>query len=189
MIAEIMKIYETIFSPIFVSGSILLYISFKNNGFNRFKEEFKILLISFLPVLMSLILYLYLVPKNPEFLKDVVVASSFLFSFGIVKTGYYEERLSKEVFDYLLIIFIASVPFVLISPFWNISGHVLFSTVPIFYLVLRKRGSFLLIIIPFIMVYNRPFLNEHTWFQSIFTLLFSLLIVGLKSKSIPHRGK
>lgn len=67
----------------------------------------------------------------------------------------------------VVILAVVAVPHVLISPFWNFSGHVAFSMMPAFYVTLVDKKFWPLLIIPTIMVANRPLVGAHTWTQSI----------------------
>lgn len=73
-----------------------------------------------------------------------------------------------------------SVPFAVISYFWNISGHVTYTAAPVTYLVLLDRRLILLYVIPVIMVFNRPYVGAHTPLQSIAGfILGTLLMMGV----------
>ncbi|WP_247729500.1 phosphatase PAP2 family protein [Halovivax limisalsi] len=71
-----------------------------------------------------------------------------------------------------------TVPYALVSPFWNISGHVIISLMPALYLTLVHRRFWPLLAFPVIMVPNRIYLNAHTWEQSIGGFLVAALVVG-----------
>lgn len=172
-----MLIYEFIFSPIVVVGAVLLFVSFRFGNKEPFKKELFLLSICLSPVLFSLISYLFFIPKQPDFWDDIILSCSFVFSYGIIR--HIKRQINVEVFEYLSLLFLASIPFLVISPFWNISGHVLFSTIPVFFLIIKRKASLFLTLIPIIMVYNRPILNEHTWFQSVFTFFFSILLISI----------
>ena len=73
-----------------------------------------------------------------------------------------------------------TVPYSLVSPFWNISGHVIISLMPVLYLVLVARTYWPLLAVPVVMVPNRIFLDAHTWAQSIGAFLVAAAItIGL----------
>lgn len=60
-----------------------------------------------------------------------------------------------------------TVPYALVSPFWNISGHVALALLPTLYLTLVDRKFWPLLVFPVVMVPNRVYLDAHTWAQSI----------------------
>lgn len=73
-----------------------------------------------------------------------------------------------------------TVPYIGLSPFWNISGHVIIALMPILYLTLIDRTFWPLLIIPIITVWNRIFLNAHTWAQAIGGFVVAtVIVVGL----------
>jgi membrane-associated phospholipid phosphatase len=72
-----------------------------------------------------------------------------------------------------------TVPYAAFSPFWNVSGHVIFATMPTLYLVLVDRRFWPLLLIPLVMVPNRIYVEAHTWAQSIGGLLIAAGLVVL----------
>ena len=73
-----------------------------------------------------------------------------------------------------------TVPYIVLSPFWNVSGHVIISLMPTLYLTLVARKFWPLIAIPVIMVPNRVILNAHTWAQSIGAVpITAILVIGV----------
>lgn len=72
-----------------------------------------------------------------------------------------------------------TIPYVALSPVWNISGHVIFATMPTLYLVLVDRRFWPLLLIPLIMVPNRIYVEAHTWAQAIGALLVTAALVVL----------
>jgi len=85
-----------------------------------------------------------------------------------------------------------AIPYGIISVYWNISGHVVFTLVPTFYLVLQDRRFFPLLFIPLVMIPNRPMVTEHTLAESIggaiLAVICTLPAAGLRrSKQVdPH---
>ena len=75
---------------------------------------------------------------------------------------------------------LVTVPYIGLSPVWNISGHVILSTWGPLYLTLVNRKFWPLMVIPVLMVPDRVIVNAHTWAQSVGAfLLAGVLIVGL----------
>lgn len=68
----------------------------------------------------------------------------------------------------------AAVPYGIISPFWNVSGHVSFTVLPTVYLTTIDRKYLPTMLIPAIMVVNRPLLDMHTWEESIAGIVLGL---------------
>jgi hypothetical protein len=70
-----------------------------------------------------------------------------------------------------------TVPYVGLSPFWNVSGHVILAVVSILSVVLVERRFWPLLAVPAVMVVNRPYVDAHTWAQSTGALLIATAIV------------
>lgn len=70
------------------------------------------------------------------------------------------------------------VPYVVIAPFWNVSGHVTFTTSLAVYLVAVDRRFAPVVLVPLVSVVNRPFVGAHTWLQSVAGFLLGLAVVG-----------
>jgi membrane-associated phospholipid phosphatase len=70
-----------------------------------------------------------------------------------------------------------TVPYVGLSPFWNVSGHVTLAVVSTLTLVLVNRRFWPLLAVPAVMVVNRPYVDAHTWGQSVGALLIATGVV------------
>lgn len=73
---------------------------------------------------------------------------------------------------------VVTVPYVGLSPFWNVSGHVILSVVSTLPLVIVERRFWPLLAIPAVMVVNRPYVGAHTWAQSVGGLLLATVVVA-----------
>lgn len=71
-----------------------------------------------------------------------------------------------------------TVPHLLITPFWDISSHVLYAVVPAGYLVLVDQRFAPLVIVAVGMVAARPLAGAHTWLQSVGGLALGILFLG-----------
>jgi hypothetical protein len=83
-------------------------------------------------------------------------------------------------------ILVTVVPYALISLAWNISGHVVFTLVPTLYLTLVDRRFAPLLVVPIIMVPNRPIVEMHTWPQAIAGFLLGLAGVAVTMTLVRH---
>ncbi|MDG5777060.1 phosphoesterase [Haloarculaceae archaeon H-GB2-1] len=79
----------------------------------------------------------------------------------------------------------AMVPYLLLSPFWNVSGHVIIAVVPLLYLTLVDATFWPLLAIPVVMVPNRIYLDAHTWPQALgaFVLGAALTLVVYRHRN------
>jgi membrane-associated phospholipid phosphatase len=71
---------------------------------------------------------------------------------------------------------LAMVPYLALSPVWNISGHVIVALLPTMYLALVDRRFWPLTLVPLAMVPNRVYLDAHTWAQGVGGLLLAGVI-------------
>ena len=75
---------------------------------------------------------------------------------------------------------LVTVPYIGLSPVWNVSGHVILSLWGPLYLTLVNRKFWPLMVVPVLMVPDRVIVNAHTWQQSIGAfLLAGALVTGL----------
>lgn len=84
------------------------------------------------------------------------------------------------------------VPYTVLSPFWDISGHVIIALTPLLYLTLLDRRYWPLLSIPVLMVPNRVMVNAHSWPESVGGFVVAAVItVGLYRLRTPsrHRGE
>jgi membrane-associated phospholipid phosphatase len=115
--------------------------------------------------------------KGNSIVMDALVASGLLVAAGV--TWYVWRRFDWGVLvpGAMQALAAVTVPYVVVSPFWNISGHVIISLMPALYLTLVDRKFWPLLVFPVVMVPNRIYLDAHTWAQSIGGFLVAALIV------------
>ena len=99
------------------------------------------------------------------------------------KLGY-----GKEVLYGAIGLIAVSVHYLIISYFWNISGHVTFTTAPVIYLVLIDRRLALLYVVPVIMVFNRQVVGAHDILQSVAGFILGTLMMLFVVKILRERG-
>lgn len=116
--------------------------------------------------------------KGNSWQMDALVASGILLAAAI--TWYLWQRFEwgPLVPNAMQTLAAVTIPYILISPIWNISGHVIVALMPTLYLTLVDRKFWPLLVIPVVMVPNRVFLDAHTWAQSIGGFLLTAIIVA-----------
>lgn len=70
-----------------------------------------------------------------------------------------------------------TVPYVALSPVWNVSGHVIVALMPTLYLTLVDRKFWPTLAIPLLMIPNRLYLQAHTVAQTVGAFFLALAIV------------
>lgn len=70
-----------------------------------------------------------------------------------------------------------TVPYIALSPVWNVSGHVIIALMPTLFLTLVDRKFWPMLAIPLVMIPNRLYLDAHTVAQTIGAFFLTLVIV------------
>lgn len=73
----------------------------------------------------------------------------------------------RHVPEFSLLLVAITVPHLAVTPFWDISTHVLYAVVPAGYLLWLDRRLAVLSVVPVVMVVARPLAGAHTWLQSV----------------------
>lgn len=111
---------------------------------------------------------------------DALVASGLFIASGITWYLWHRFEWGSIVPGAMLALAAVTVPYIVLSPFWNVSGHVMIALMPTLYLTLVDRKFWPTLAIPVVMVPNRVYLNAHTWAQSVGGFLIAaVVIVGL----------
>lgn len=71
----------------------------------------------------------------------------------------------------------ATIPYMVASPFWNMSGHVTMALFPALYLTLVDRKFWPTLVIPVVMVPNRLYLDAHSIDQAIGGFVITAAVV------------
>jgi len=77
-----------------------------------------------------------------------------------------------------LLLIAATVPHLLITPFWDVSSHVLYAAVPAGYLAVVDRRFVPVLVVPVGMVFARPLAGAHTWPESIGGFVLAGLVLA-----------
>lgn len=72
---------------------------------------------------------------------------------------------------------VATVPHLFVTPFWDLSSHVLYAAVPAGYLALVDRRFVALLVVPLGMVASRPLAGAHTWAESVAGLALGAVVL------------
>jgi len=183
---ELMEIYATVFNPIYYMlfcALIVVYHDAKKTG-----QLMKGVVVTLTAYMIAYATYStwYFLPPAPQWVEDFLAVSGLMLGVLIAVLA-----LRKKIFDGIIreaiyIIVALSIPYMAISPFWNISGHVAYTTAPTLYLISLDRRFTLLIVIPLIMVVNRPVVGAHTVAQSIAGFLLAAIIVLIGTYRYGH---
>jgi membrane-associated phospholipid phosphatase len=73
-----------------------------------------------------------------------------------------------------------TLPYLALSPFWDVSGHVIYALMPTLYLTLLDRRYWPTLLVPAVMVPNRLYLGAHTVPQALGGLVIAAgVVLGL----------
>jgi len=90
------------------------------------------------------------------------------------------QNWGQRVPEFSLLLVAATVPHLIITPFWDVSSHVLYAAVPAGYLGFLDRSFAPVLVVPLGMVVARPLAGAHTWPESIGGfVLAGLVLVGV----------
>lgn len=185
-----MRAYPYVFHPAVVVGAgalVLVYREWALQGIERaplYRRAGAFLgagALSLLPTLAYVIVTgqgLYQVTKGNAWQVDALVASGVLVAMGATWLLWRRYGWGELLPRYAEALAVATVPYVLLSPTWNISGHVVMATAPTLYVTLVERRFWPALAVPAVMVPNRVYLNAHTWAQSVVALLVSVVLVA-----------
>ena len=79
--------------------------------------------------------------------------------------------------EFAAVLVAATVPHLLVTPVWNLSGHVLYAATPVGFLVATDERFAPLAVVPLGMVFSRPLAGAHTWAQSVAGLLLAAAVL------------
>lgn len=122
---------------------------------------------------------------------DMLVASGMFVAAGVTWALWHRYEWGEIVPDAMEALALVTVPYVLLSPFWDVSGHVIFALLPTLYLTLLDRRFWPTLAIPLVMVPNRVVLDAHTITQSVVGFIVcGVVVLGLvrvQSRGGPDR--
>lgn len=121
---------------------------------------------------------------------DALVAGGILIAAGATWGLWRYFRWGELVPDAMRVLAAVTVPYAVVSPFWNVSGHVIVALAPTLYLTLVDRRFWPLLVPPVVMVPNRVYLDAHTWAQSIAGfVLAAVIVVGLARPGVARERR
>ena len=108
---------------------------------------------------------------------DALVGGGVLIAAGVTWWLWRRRRWGSIVPRAMEALAAVTLPYLALSPFWNVSGHVIVTLMPALYLTLVDRRFWPSLAIPLVMVPNRVYLSAHTWAQSVGGFLLATAVV------------
>jgi len=197
---QFMLFYKDAFDPkyfLFLSVIIIIFYDWKNSSQNfiHFFPRLAVISMCYVAalIIVNLTMHQIVEPTSvyPQYLEDFSNIIGLILGLSLSIVLWRKFSYGKEFIYGAFGLIIVSVPFTIMSYFWNISGHVTFTAAPVTYLVLLDRRLALLYIIPVIMIFNRPFVGAHTPLQSIAGFILGIIIMfwGIKAIQARWEGK
>ena len=190
-LSVLMEYYPYLFHPgVMVGGGlmVLMYLEWKRDGTGRgmlWKRYVTLAAVGTLSLLPTLA-YMLATGQGPvetmqgnAWQVDFLVAGGMALVAAVLWYLWRRFEWGTVVPGALEAMVAVTVPYAALSPVWNVSGHVIFATMPTLYLVLVDRRFWPLLLVPAVMVPNRIYLDAHTWAQAIGGLLVASSLVVL----------
>ncbi len=166
---KLMEIYDDAFSPLYymlLCALVVVYYDSKKTGKTK-----KAILVTILAYLIGISTYSlwFLVRSSftPQWVEDILAVSGLSLALFIGYNAIRRKIYNGLVMLGILVLVTLTIPYAIISVFWNISGHVVYTTAPTLFLARINRKFFPLIAIPLLMVVNRPIVGAHSWSESV----------------------
>lgn len=178
-IYSFMEIYDDVFNPIYfmlLCALVVVYYDSKKTG--KFLQAVAITLGAYLIAYSTYSIWYFIQPA-PQYIEDLLAVSGLFLAIMIAMLGLIKGIYNGVILRAINYLIALSIPYAIISYFWNISGHVAYTTAPVLFLIHLDRRWWPLLVIPLIMVVNRPMVQAHTLEQSIAGfLLASVVFLG-----------
>lgn len=109
---------------------------------------------------------------------DALVASGLFIAAAVTWVVWRRQEWGSLVPGAMVALAAVTLPYAALSPFWNVSGHVIVALMPTLYLTLVARKFWPLLAVPLVMVPNRILLEAHTWAQTLGAFLLAGVITA-----------
>ncbi|AKG91982.1 hypothetical protein GAH_00679 [Geoglobus ahangari] len=162
-----MEIYDDVFSPVYflmMCAVIVIHYDVKKTG--RLREALALTFGAYL-VAYSIYSTWHLLQPAPQWVEDALAVIGLFFAIVIAVIAQMKGIYNGVVVRGAVMLTILSIPYVAISPYWNISGHVAYTTAPALFLVWLDRKWWPVMVVPLVMLVNRPVVDAHTVAESV----------------------
>lgn len=202
LLSQAMAYYPFVFHPATMVGGgllILIYVEWRREGADRggLRRRLGALLAAGAVSLLPSLAYMVITGKGPmETMQgnvwqvDLLVAGGIFFVSGTMWLLWRRFDWGDVVPGAMEALAAVTVPYIALSPLWNVSGHVILAVTSTLYLALVDRRFWPLLAIPIVMVPNRIYVDAHTWTQSVGAfLLASVIVVGVYHFRVADGGR
>ncbi len=112
LLKETMLLYEVIFHPTIITSCVFvfaLYLDLRQN--NELSKKIRFIVLSLVPGLSILLIYYLLIPKNPDFLKDLLLSFGVLLTSFLLLIVYNRKIFGKPIQNYSILLILIIVIF------------------------------------------------------------------------------
>lgn len=185
-VLEFMRVYRYVFHPLaFLFATWLLLVYYEWNGESDDLRNLAVRVGAVVAIGLAALIptgvYLLVTDQaaraavaGNDWPVDLATASGLVIAGGLAWVVWSATGWGSATKGAAVAIVVTAVPYAPLSVVWNVSGHVAFSTVPALYLASLDRKFAPLLVVPLLMVPNRPLLGMHTWPQAIGGLLLGV---------------
>lgn len=99
--------------------------------------------------------------------EDLFAGLGITVGFLLIAVVWWWHNWGQYLPEFAVILIVLTVSHSVIVPFWDVSSHVIYTTVPVGYFITLSRRFVPIALIPGGMVVSRPLTGAHTWFQAI----------------------
>ena len=193
-VATLMEYYPYVFHPAVLIGGgtlLLIYVEWDRQDASRgaLRARVGALLVAGLFSLVPTVAYMVVTGQGPMettrgnvWQVDALVASGLLVVAGSLWFVWRRFEWGTIVPGAMQALAAVAVPYVALSPFWNVSGHVILALMPTLYLTLVDRRFWPLLAIPALMIPNRLYLDAHSADQVVGGLIIAGALVVVVSR-------
>jgi hypothetical protein len=193
MDAALARLYSTVFSPEYV----LLACTLALVAVERRRGHRDGRLVARLGVVAAAWLLAFAVYRSaplvfdpvPVWAGDLLGGVGLAAAFVLIGAAWRRFAWGPVVPEFAAVVVVVSVVHSLVTPFWDVSSHVLYTAVPAGYLALVDRRTLPVVVVPLGMTASRPLAGAHTWTQSVAGLVAAGLLVGLVATYRNGRGR
>ena len=179
LLSQAMQYYPYVFHPITVLGVsilVLIHHEWARQGAPRGALRRRIAaflgagVLALIPTIAFFLVTgagIFQATQGNSWQMDALVASGLFVASAVTWAVWRRYEWGPLVPEMMVALAAVTVPYMALSPFWNVSGHVIIALMPTLYLTLVDRKFWPLLAVPVVMVPNRIYLEAHTWAQSL----------------------